>query len=87
MTTADSLSSSLQMSAIAASLIGVGFAYFNQNQKLQNEKLEAEQRIKEERRRTRRILRNTLEYKERMQRYMKKKREYEATLTDVAYFN
>ena len=76
------------MSAIAAaSLIGMGYAYLTQNQRLKEVKREADLKIKEERRRSRKLLRNTAEYKVRLERYLSRKREYEQGLTTVAYFD
>ena len=44
-------------------------------------------RIKEEKRKARKILRSTAEYKARMERYLNRKREYEQGLTSIAYFD
>ncbi len=48
---------------------------------------ESELKIKEERRKNRKLLRNTAEYKERLERFLKRKREYESSLTQVVFFN
>ena len=78
----------VQLSAIAAaSLLGMGCAYLAQNQRLQDVQRESELRIKEEKRRSRKMLRNTAEYKARMERFLIRKREYEQGLTSVAYFD
>ena len=70
-----------------ASVVGMGSALLYSRAKVATAEEEGKRKLREERRRYRDRYRKTAEYQRRKELYLEKKRQREAHLQEVAYFN
>ena len=85
MTTNETTSMTL-IAAAATSIVGIA-AYFRQSQQMKQQQKDYERFRKEDRAQARHLLHNTQEYKRRKAAFLKRKQEFESSLTEVVTFN